>query len=110
MKSNRSKIRPKGDLIKLEDLLSTVKQNLGLENNLKIKALCEIWPLVTSFEMAKHSNPAYFDKEGNLVIHTKSSIVSSELSMRKLDILGKLREAIRNTDIRFNDIRFMHRG
>lgn len=109
MENNRSKIRPKSNLVKLGNLIPTVKQNLGLENNLKITALCEIWPLITSFEIAKSSKPAYFDKENNLVISTRSPSLTSELSMQKLTIIKKLKEATRNTDIKFNDIRFVNR-
>jgi hypothetical protein len=110
MPSERKNLRPGSNLMKLGELISTVKQNLGLENNLKITALCEIWPLVTSFEIAKNSKPAYFDKDNNLVISIKSPSLTSELSMQKLTILEKLREATRNTDIRFKDIRFVNRS
>ena len=100
--------RPKSNLTKISELISAVKENLGLEKQLKINALREIWPLVTSFETAKSSQPAYFDKENNLVIFVSNSTLSTELSMQKVPILGRLREAVKNTDISFKDIRFVN--
>ncbi len=105
---NRKDIRPKGELVKLEQLIPQVKENLGIENNLKISALNELWPLVTSFDIASNSKIAYFDKENNLVISVKSSTLATELSMQKTSILSRLKSAIRNTDINFKDIRFKY--
>jgi len=102
------KIR-KGNLTKIGDLIPTVKENLGLEKSLKITALKELWPLVTNFEIAKHSQPAYFDNEGNLVIAVKSGALATELSMQKISILKRLKDATKNTDIDFKDIRFINK-
>ena len=99
----------KGNLTKIGDLIPTVKENLGIEKSLKITALKELWPLVTNFEIAKYSQPAYFDNEGNLVISTKSGVLATELSMQKISILKRLKEATKNTDIDFKDIRFVNR-
>ena len=101
--------RPKSKLTKVSELLPIVQENLGLEKSLKMMALKEIWPLVTSFEIAKYSEPAYFDKENNLVIAVSNSSLSTELSMNKSSIQTKLKEAIKNTDIKFKDIRFINR-
>ena len=100
----------KGDLTKIGELIPVVKENLGLEKSLKITALKELWPLVTNFEIAKQSQPAYFDNEGNLVISVKSGALATELSMQKITILAKLKEATKNTDIEFKDIRFVNRS
>ena len=107
MKQNR-KTR-KGNLTKIGDIIPVVKENLGLEKSLKITALKELWPLVTNFEIAKYSQPAYFDNEGNLIIAAKSGALATELSMQKINILAKLKEATKNTDIEFKDIRFVNR-
>ena len=97
----------KGNLTKASEIIPVVKENLSLEKSFRIIALQEIWPLVTSFEIAKYSTPSYFDKENNLVIATKSSTVATELSMQKITILKKLIEATKDTDIRFKDIRII---
>lgn len=111
MENKRKNLRPDGNLTKLGNLIPEIKESLGIENNLKIRALNDLWALVAGFEIAKHSNPAYFDKENNLVINVKSSTLSTELSMQKSTLLAKLKEATSNTDIRFKDIRFAnHRG
>ena len=94
-------------LTKASEIIPTVKENLGIEKNLQIKALEEIWPLITSFEAAKYSRPSHFDRENNLVIITKSSSLAAELSMQKSSILEKLKEAIKNTDITLKDIRLI---
>ncbi len=99
----------KGTLIKIGELIPVVKESLGLEKSVKINALKELWTLVTNFEIAKQSNPAYFDNEGNLVISVKSGTLATELSMQKISILKKLKEATKNTDITFKDIRFVNR-
>lgn len=99
--------RKKGKLIKVSEILPTVKGILGLENNLKIAAINEIWPLVTSYEIAKKSKPAYLDKDQNLVINVSNSTLATELSMHKISILQKLKEATKDTDINFRDIRFI---
>lgn len=101
--------RPKSNLVKIAEYLPIVKENLGLEKQLKINALREIWPLVTSFQIAEESQPVYFDKENNLVISVKNSTLATELSMQKITILKCLKEAIKNTDISFKDIRFVNR-
>ena len=101
--------RPKSNLTKISELISAVRQNLGLDKQLKIAALKEIWALVTSFQIAKDSYPAYFDKENNLVISVSNSTLSTELFMQKVSILKRLREATKNTDIKFKDIRFVNR-
>lgn len=100
----------KGDLTKIGEMISVVKENLGLEKSLKITALKELWALVTSFEVAKYSQPAYFDNEGNLVISVKSGALATELSMQKINILSRLKEATKNTDIAFKDIRFINKA
>ena len=99
----------KGNLTKIGDILPAVKENLGLEKSLKITALRELWTLVTGFETAKYSQPAYFDNEGNIVIAVKSGALATELSMQKISILERLKEATKNTDITFKDIRFINR-
>ena len=101
--------RPKSNLTKISELISVVKENLGLDNQLKISALNEIWPLLTSFEIAKYSQVAYFDKENNLVISVNNGSLATELSMQKISLLAKLKEATKNTDIKFKDIRFVNR-
>ena len=109
MKELNRKTR-KGNLTKIGEIIPTVRENLGLEKSLKITALKELWPLVTNFEIAKHSQPAYFDTEGNLVIAVKSSTLATELSMQKISILARLKEATKNTDIMFKDIRFINKS
>lgn len=101
--------RPKSNLTKISEVISLVKENLGLDNQLKISALNEIWPLLTSFEIAKYSQVAYFDKENNLVISVNNGSLATELSMQKISLLAKLKEATKNTDIKFKDIRFVNR-
>lgn len=99
----------KGHLVKIGELIPSVKENLSLEKSMMINAIKELWPLVTSFEIAKLSRPAYFDNEGNLVISVKSGALATELSMQKISILSKLKEATKNTDIEFKDVRFINR-
>jgi len=99
--------RPKGTLTKIAEIIPIVKQNLGLDKQLKINALKEVWPLITSFEIAENSFPSYFDKENNLVIAVKSSSLATELLMMKTDITKRLQEATKDTDIRFKNIRFL---
>ena len=107
---NRSKLKNhKSNLTKISEVINTVKDNLGLDKQYKIMALKEIWPLVTSFKYAELSYPAYFDKDGNLVIAAKSGTLATELSMQKISIEKKLKEATKNTDITFKSIRFIHR-
>lgn len=101
--------RPKGTLTKIAEIIPIVKQNLGLDKQLKINALKELWPLITSFEIAENSFPSYFDKENNLVIAVKSSPLATELLMQKTYILKRLKEATKNTDITFRDLRFINR-
>ena len=99
--------RPKSNLLKIGEVIPIVKESLGIEKSLKLIALKELWPLVTSFEIAKKSEPGYFDKENNLVIYVKSSALASELSMQKTSIFARLKEATKDTDIRFKDVRFI---
>src|SRR3990167_3167704 len=96
--------RTKSNLTKLSNILDIVKENLGLNKNLKITALREIWPLITSFKIAKNSQPAYFDKHGNLVISVQSSTLATDLSMQKTTLETRLKEATKNTDITFKGI------
>ena len=109
-KSNPKPKRLKSNLIKIGEVIPIVKENLGLEKSFKITALKEIWPLVTSFEIAKFSQPAYFDKENNLVIAVQNGAFATELSMQKIGIVARLREATKNTDINFKDVRFVNRS
>lgn len=101
--------RPKSNLIKISEIIPIVKGNLGIENQLKLSAIKEIWPLITSFKIAEKSYPAYFDKENNLVIAVKSGPLATELSFQKIILLNKLKEATKNTNITFKDIRFVNR-
>ena len=105
-----SKKNRKGNLTKIGEFIPSVRENLGLEKSLKITAMKELWPLVTSFETAKYSQPAYFDNEGNIVIAVKSGALATELSMQKITILQQLKEATKNTNIDFKDIRFINRS
>ena len=100
----------KGNLTKIGEIIPVIRENLGLEKSLKITALKELWPLVTNFKIAKHSQPAYFDNEGNLVIAVKGGALATELSMQKINILEKLKEATKNTDIEFKDVRFINKS
>ena len=101
--------RPKSSLTKLAEIIPLVKEKLGIEKSLRIQALSELWPLITSFEIAKHSIPEYFDKENNIVISVNNPTLTTELSMQKISILAKLKEATKNTDINFKDIRFINK-
>lgn len=101
--------RTKGNLTKLAEIIPFVKESLGLEKSLKIQALSELWPLITSFEIAKHSKPEHFDKENNLVISVNNPTLTTELSMQKISILAKLKEATKDTDLKFRDIRFVNK-
>ena len=109
MSNQQKQKRSKSNLVKIGEVIPVVKEALGLEKSLKIMALKEIWPLVTSFEIAKHSQPAYFDKGNNVVISVKSGALAMELSMQKTSILAKLKEATKNTNITFKDLRFINR-
>lgn len=102
--------RPKSNLLKIGDVISTVKENSGIKKSLKLMALKELWPLVTSFEIGEKSEPGYFDKENNLVIYVKSAPLANELTMQKTGILTRLKEATKNTDIVFEDVRFITRN
>ena len=101
--------RPNSNLTKIADISPLVKEKLGIEKSLKIQALSELWPLITSFETAKHSTPEYFDKENNLVISVNNPTLTTELSMQKISILARLKEVTKNTDLKFKDIRFVNR-
>ena len=101
--------RKKSNLTKIGEVIPVVKENLGVEQSLKIKALKELWPLVTSFNIAKQSQPAYFDRENNLVISVKSGTLAVELSMQKTSIVEHLKQATKDTNITFKDIRFVNR-
>lgn len=101
--------RPKSTLTKIAEIIPAVKQNLGFDKQFKINALKEVWPLVTSFEVAENSSPSYFDKENNLVIAVKSSTLATELLVMKTDIIKRLQEATKDTGIRFKNIRFVNR-
>ncbi len=102
--------RQKSNLTKISELITVVKENLGIEQSLKVKALKELWPLVTSFNISKQSQPAYFDRENNLVISVKSGTLAVELSMQKSSILERLKQATKDTSITFKDIRFINRS
>lgn len=99
--------RENGNPIKVSELLLDIKESLGLNDKLKIEKLKELWPLVTSIEIAKKSSPQYFDKSNNLVIVTSSSTIGTELSMQKIYIVKRLKDYISNSDISFNDLRFV---
>lgn len=99
--------RPSSNLTKMEKILDNVKVSLKLDDNKSLNQLREIWPLITSFKIAEKSSPAYFDRENNLVIRTKNSIVSTELSMDKNTLLEKLKTATKDSGISFNDLRFV---
>ncbi|GEM_PF-2562716 len=101
--------RPKSNLTKISEVIPAVKEKMGIKKLLKINAIKEIWPLITDFEIAENSQPAYFDNNNNLVIRVKSSVLVTELSMQKISIFQRLKDAIKNTDISFNDIRFVNR-
>ena len=109
-KGNQKSKRSKSTLTKISEVLPLVREELGIEKQLKINALKDIWPLVTSFEIAKFSQPVYFDKENNLVISVQSPTLATELSMQKMGICSRLKEATKNTDITFKDIRFTTRS
>ena len=102
--------RSKSNLTKIGDLISIIKESFGLEKSLNIMALKEIWPLITNFETAKYSQPDYFDKENNLVIAVKSGALATNLSMQKNTLVSKLREATKNTNITFKDVRFINKS
>ena len=106
---NKKLKRIKSYLTKASDILPQVIENLGLENNLKVNAIKEIWPLVTSKTVAEKSFPAYFDRDMNLVVNVNNSVLTTELSMQKLKILQKIKEAIKTKNIVFKDIRFVTR-
>ena len=99
--------RLKSTLTKISEVIPDVKESLKLDKSLNILALKEIWPLITSFSIASNSEPSYFDRENNVVIAVKSSTLATELSMQKVGILSRLKEATKDTDITFKDIRFM---
>ncbi len=109
MDKERKLKRLSGNLTKISEIIPSVKENLGLEKSLKIQALSELWPLITSFEVAKNSTPEYFDKEDNLVISVNSPTLTTELSMQKISILSKLKKATKDTDIKFKDVRFINK-
>jgi predicted nucleic acid-binding Zn ribbon protein len=98
--------RSKSDLQKVSNLLSIVKNNLGVDDTIKIMELREIWTKTVDLLIAKSSQPAYFDRGEILVINVFNSSLATELSMQKSSILAKLKEATKNTNISFRDIRF----
>ena len=110
MKRVAKEKRPNSKLTKVSDIIPSVKENLDLDKSLNIMAIKEIWPLVTSFEVSKYSQPAYFDKDENIVIAVKSSTLGIELSMKKTSIVQKLKVATRSTEIKFKDIRSVHKS
>ena len=94
-------------LTKVSDILPQVIENLGIDENIKLETLSSIWHKVTDEKIAKYSQPAYFDKDGNLVISVTNSPLATELSMQNTRILQKLKEATKELDINFKSIRFI---
>jgi len=94
-------------LTKVSDILPQVIENLGIDENIKLETLRSIWHKVTDEKIAKYSQPAYFDKDGNLVISVTNSPLATELSMQNTRILQKLKEATKELDINFKSIRFI---
>ena len=104
---NKNNLRQKSNLTKIGDLLPHVKELLGLEKSLNIMALKELWPLIISFDISKYSEPSYFDKNNNLVVAVKSGSLAANLSMQKVQILNKLKQATKDSNITFKEIRFI---
>ncbi|MBI1858919.1 MAG: DUF721 domain-containing protein [Candidatus Melainabacteria bacterium] len=92
---------------KVSDILPQVIENLGIDENIKLETLRSMWHKITDEKVAKYSQPAYFDKDGNLVISVTNSPLATELSMQHTRILQKLKEATKDLDINFKNIRFI---
>ena len=105
-KNNFKKPRPKSNLTKLGNILEEVKQNLGLEEQVKLQMLREIWIEIVRGEISKNSYPGYFDREKNLIVIVKNSVLATELSMTKQELLLVLKDKANTKNIYFKDLRF----
>ena len=108
MKKNNN--RSNKNLIKISEVLPEVIEAMNIDKHLKVQALREAWKLISEEKIFSQSDPAYFDKQNNLVIVANSSAVATELSMHKLDILSKLKGYTKDSDIQIKNIRFVVRS
>lgn len=97
----------KSGLTKASEILPLVIKNLGIEENVKLKMLKEVWSNINENKIAKNSTPGYIDKENNLVVYVSNAVLSTELSMQKITLLKKLKDNSKNIELEFKDIRFV---
>ena len=93
---------------KLGDILSNVAQKSGMNFGISQIALFNLWPEVVGTRFQKNTKAIKINGKV-LTIATKSSTVTQELSMFKVDILKKLEIMTKNLGIKIEEIIFNHK-
>jgi predicted nucleic acid-binding Zn ribbon protein len=90
----------------VNQVLSKLVNKLGLDRRLKEHALIGLWPAVAGDMLAARSRPLFLDTESNLVIAVKDASTGQELSLKKIELLEKLRPLSRAVGVPVNGLRF----
>lgn len=93
----------------LGNVLTDLKQNLGLEEGLKQREFFKLWSKIVGPKFKNSSKAAYiYERNGEkiLAVAVSSSAVTQELSFFKQDIINKIKKVAKDFDYDIKDIYF----
>jgi len=87
-------------------VLNRVVATLGLDRRLREHALIKLWPSLVGDVFAEKSYPLFLDIEGNVVVATSDAATAQELSLKRRELLQKLKAVGKGLDLSIRGIRF----
>ncbi len=96
----------KNSLSRVNTVLDSLLNKLGLDKRLRERCLMDLWPSLVGDFFDQRTRPLFIDSENQLVVAVKDASVGQELSLRKRDILLRLKACAQGLNLVVKGLRF----
>jgi hypothetical protein len=91
---------------RVDDVLNSVVNHLGLDKRLREHTLINLWPTLISQFFSDRSRALFVDNEGTLVIAVKDASTGQELTLLSPQLTPKLKQLAANLNLAVKGLRF----
>jgi predicted nucleic acid-binding Zn ribbon protein len=90
----------------IDDVIANLAQKKEIKRAITRSNLYKFWDKVVGEKFSQHSKPYSMLKGSVMVVACETPIVAQELTLRKMQILSKLKPYVQSLNMKLTDIRF----
>lgn len=96
----------KNSLSRVDTVLDSLLNKLGLDKRLRERCLMDLWPSLVGDFFGERTRCLFIDSENQLVVAVKDASVGQELSLRKREIVTRLKACAQGLNLVVSGLRF----